>query len=443
MTRTSRLEARSTSRLGAIRAVAGRPDAEGRANGSWRGSRLLTLLVLATVVAQLPPVKALFYEQFRVALYLGFAAAVFIALRMKSRASAPLLVAFTWVMGYAAALVLVLTLISGEASMTPLIEVMAPCGVLLAAYRSEQGRRQTGYTLFFYEVLAAILGAWAVIHYNSGAAISRAYVVESKNQIGPILGIACLAALFFALKRWAVGGGRSAVAGIMHSVLATTLLLSMLYVRNRSGIVGVTIVGCMMVFHALGRLSMVRKVVVALLGACAASLAIVFDAFGSIAGFYWDSLTLNYDPSDMDSVSAGRLEGYRWALRFIWENPLLGESGSPGDVAMIPHNYLLNKWVLYGLVGAAPFVLYYLGLWWRVLARGGRASASSELSQLSRALLLFVLLVSLVEYSYPFGPGTSTVMVWFILGLDLARRQSEEDVVTAAPVVRKGGSSVR
>ena len=90
-------------------------------------------------------------------------------------------------------------------------------------------------------------------------------------------------------------------------------------------------------------------------------LLFVFGVFNGLIDFVWKSMTLNYDVTDMQSLSAGRTDVYKMALLVCFRiSPIFGEIGSDVIFDRTPHNYILNNWVRYGVVGSMPLVIFYL-----------------------------------------------------------------------------------
>ena len=114
-------------------------------------------------------------------------------------------------------------------------------------------------------------------------------------------------------------------------------------------------------------------------------------------------------------LSAGRTDVYKFALEFAIQHPILGELEGFRFIYGNPHNYILNKWVNYGILGSLPLVLFYLYLWFFAF-KEIKSHVKNTNFTLPLWVLLFSLVVSLFEYTYPYGPGTSQLMVWFLLG---------------------------
>ena len=102
-------------------------------------------------------------------------------------------------------------------------------------------------------------------------------------------------------------------------------------------------------------------------------------------------------------------------MEFIKQYPVLGELETGKSISVTPHNYILNKWLNYGIIGSLPIVLFYLYLWFFTI-KGIFISKKTLGFKLPVWVLLFSLIVSMFEYTYPYGPGASQIMVWFLLG---------------------------
>lgn len=131
-----------------------------------------------------------------------------------------------------------------------------------------------------------------------------------------------------------------------------------------------------------------------------------------LTNFLWNSLTLNYNINDLNSLSAGRTDGYLEALKISIKNPLFGQLSNNISLEHQVHNYILNKWIKYGIFGSLPIIAFYIYLW-KISLKGVFLNNKSNVVFY---ILLFSLIVSILEYTYPFGPGVSQIMLWFLLG---------------------------
>jgi len=137
------------------------------------------------------------------------------------------------------------------------------------------------------------------------------------------------------------------------------------------------------------------------------------------------AFTLNFDLHDLNSLSADRINTYKLAVEYIRMYPAFGELTAGESLYGIAHNYILNKWVKYGLIGSLPFVLFYIYLVLVIMKNAFFEGVNLEGKKTAHWLLIYGFIISVFEYTFPFGPGTSQVMTWFMLGNYLSNRNKE------------------
>jgi O-antigen ligase len=136
----------------------------------------------------------------------------------------------------------------------------------------------------------------------------------------------------------------------------------------------------------------------------------------NIFRYIWDSIFLNYDTNNLNSFSAGRIDTYISAINFSIKNPLLGLlNGYSSFYDSSPHNYILFNLVNFGIVGSFPFIIFYLYIFYFALKKDTKINNNDVFKVLTFAFIA-LLVISNLEYTYPFGPGVSQLMVWFLMG---------------------------
>jgi len=125
------------------------------------------------------------------------------------------------------------------------------------------------------------------------------------------------------------------------------------------------------------------------------------------------AFTLNFDIYDIESISSGRYSVYKEAIEVIKEYPLWGTSKNHILFYGMPHNYLLNKLLLYGFVGSVFFLIIYLIIAWTILK--GTIVSRPNVKNIGLFIFIIPLIISFFEYSYPFGPGTANIFAFLLL----------------------------
>lgn len=377
----------------------------------------LMTLTLITVIQQLPPLAG-YYQLLRSFLYVGFASLVVVSLLSTRRGSGerPLLSHLGWMVAWVATVTAVSALLSERAGADQLTLILVPLGILLVSSRVTLSAARMTRLLASYVGLVLIMATWTILVYSPSWSISGVYAVPHKNQVGPMIGIAAVIVLFALASRRDRPSEHTGAVYLWGGLALLALLVTMMLVRNRAGLLAVFIVSLVILrnrFHGLGAARSILS-----LFATGWVLLVLLTAgyLAPIGGFIFDSFTANYDITDVGSLSAGRTEGFQEGWHYFLQSPILGELVANEPFVGTPHNYALNVLVRLGLVGALPLIAFHMYLWAIALRGAASRTRMPGIAELASYLLLFSLIVAQFEYTYPFGPGVSQVMIWLILG---------------------------
>lgn len=376
----------------------------------------ISFLVILTIIQQMPIIKDLYYEQIRGLLYFLFGLLTAVSLISFNRIiKYKTLKFFSLVILYGFVLAIVVYFFTRNISDFNLGEIVVPYGVLICSLSTYFTDIQIRRLLRTYIILAAVLGISSVFFYGSGFIINQNYFLEAKNQIGTLLGVATIIAEVLLVKDQKASVRKK----IVLFTLFIGLLFSIVFIRNRSSLVGIFGITCLLSGNVLRGKKTIKFYLLLtflLIGFIIATLTGVFDGLMDI---FINSLTMNYDVTDLDSLSAGRTDVYLQAIDFIKNNFFLGEMGGTEFISTtLPHNYVLNKMVELGFLGSLLFLSLYFYFWIFVI-KNLFLKRSKYLYGIPLWVMLFSLIISLFEYTYPYGPGTSQLMVWFMLGQQL------------------------
>jgi len=374
--------------------------------------------VMLTAIQQYPIIASKFYNEARILIYLIF---VFLSVigvkRLIAMEVPPLIRQFFVAVTIIAIELLFFRLLGSKVLFTEILEFLIPLGLLVFSFSVPMSEKLLEFFLVIYSLSISVLGVLLFLLYGPGFAIVEQFFYGSKNQVGPLLSIAIVIVLHKLVFRKQNSGSRKIFA-ILLSVILMSAIVALFILRNRSGILGISIITTLMILVAfLQKRSLLRVIWVVLI----CFLTIVLFIAGSLDPFFElmnNVFFLGTVSTDLDSVSSGRWNVYVRSLTFVSRNPLFGELFSEDGIPETAHNYVLNKWVKYGLIGSMPQVFMYLYLC-VFLAKEFLRKVQNR-SKLALWLLLLGLLISLFEFSYPYGPGTSQIMVWFLIGQYLA-----------------------
>lgn len=247
--------------------------------------------------------------------------------------------------------------------------------------------------IFFYTIAAVSL----VFTYASGFLIYEQYFPIPKNQIAPAFGIACIMSLYFAFKK------DKMVERLLYLLFFGILLASLLVIRGRAAIVSVLIAAIVFIFFYLHN----RKYKII-------TIIIAVSLFPFIGQYLYDALFLNYDVTDIDSISTGRYERILEGLAYLQNYPLTGQLANPIYKGRTIHNYVLISLVTYGIIVS----ILLLCIYFRYIIEIFKAIKKNTFQkyEVGPLVMLIIFIVSLFEYTYPYAPGSAIFFPFFLMG---------------------------
>lgn len=372
---------------------------------------ILVFLISLTVLQQMPVFKDMYYIQIRSVLYFLFGIYSIISLlSINKLLKFNMIKYFTITIVYTIILSVVISFF-GENSIS-ILELIIPLGILVSSINTNFNKEQLNRLLKWYIFLALLLGLSSIFYYGEGFTITQNYFLVGKNQIGPLLGISSLIT-----GLWIFDNNQLKDKGnyiILKIVVFIFLISSIMIIRNRASLVAIIITLILFIMREYRFKKNVKNILAAQFFIILIFIFITSGLFGNITDAVWKSVSYNYNVNDLNSLSAGRTEVYKYALEFIYQHPILGELSGERFSYYTPHNYILNKWVGIGIIGSLPIILLYLYLWFYSI-RGILIKGNGRFN-FPIWVLFFSLIVSIFEYTYPYGPGVSQLMVWFLLG---------------------------
>lgn len=281
----------------------------------------------------------------------------------------------------------------------PVIDLSIVFIIILIGLNINLNKKQLSTVIILFIVLNSIAALSIVYTYATGFIIHQLYLPVPKNQISPVYAFSFMLSLYYTYK----------YKGTLKILLYTTsflLILSLFVLRGRAAILAVFIAISFWLFYYIKK----KKIIYLYI------LMIIFSLYYGW-DFVYDSLFLNRDLTDIDSISAGRFDNYLRGVSYFFKYPLFGELTGPefkGIDNSELHNYILINIVRYGiLLSSMLFIVYfsYLHLIFRKIK-------NNNYGVLDVTFLLFLMLfvVSMFEYGPPFGSGTMVFFPFFLFG---------------------------
>lgn len=313
----------------------------------------------------------------------------------------PLLKTHTFYLFISSVVVFVLHAFGADASFSPLRDLLISLVILMIGINMELNLKQFKTLITVFIVFYTISALSIVFTYAPGFVIQEQYLAIPKNQLAPVYGVSVIIALYFAFKQKGIG------KWIYYS-FAVLLLASLLVIRGRAVIVAVFFTTLIFIVYYIRNIKYQFIIVV-----------LIMISLPFIGQYIYDSLFLNYDITDLDSISTGRMERNVMGVEFFLKYPIAGELRNLFKGSTI-HNYILITLVSYGaFIGSLILIIYFKYIMTVIKSIRNNTFKLVEVAPLA---MLVLLIVSLFEYTYPYAPGSAVFFPFFLMGQYLKSR---------------------
>lgn len=260
-------------------------------------------------------------------------------------------------------------------------------------------------SLFSFAVLFA---AFMQVRINIGGfRIEEQYLVDGKNRLGAMLASSSVSLLLLYYDK-KDGINHKLALNIFYLACFAISIVLIVTIRARAALLAIIVMLVLIIYltkrkYFLLYMAILVPVVVLLL-------------------YFMPDYILNYVS---DSISAGtqrrglfsgRTETYKAAIQVIRNNPFLSDvKNNLPDIGWV-HNYPLLKLYNYGLLFSWPL----LGLYIYSFVHSLKESVANKIDDCfagGYTILIVPFMISLLEPTFPFGPGTVTVFNYILLGI--------------------------
>lgn len=256
-------------------------------------------------------------------------------------------------------------------------------------------------TLLVFGLSTLFSGVSQVFTNIGGFTIEDQYLVDSKNSLGAMLASVEIAFIFM----WR--GQDSRFWRLLSFVLFIVCLAVIITIRARAALLAVLIVTLIyFVVSSKNKGAMIMRVL-------AFVVFIVIIAFipSEMSDYVQQSIFAGTQGED---VTSGRMGTYTTALNFIAQNPFLGDIENKTHIAWI-HNYIFLNLYNFGLIFSLPVLILYFYLLVYSVKYTIRMRAGYR--YLGYTIVIIPFVISMLEPTFPFGPGTVTVFNFILLGM--------------------------
>lgn len=269
--------------------------------------------------------------------------------------------------------------------------------------------------LLFFSGATLTIGILNVFINVGGFQILEYSQTEGKNALGVLLATSSLIFLLLGINQ------KKGLERTIYLILMAVAIVVMLTIRSRAAAATSFIVLMYVIYQRVKRKDILAYV---LIGTVVAILVFILLP-SSIKNYVYDSFTLHQE----DDITSGRMQRNIIGVNFFSQHPLIGNLREKAELAWI-HNYPLELLCRYGLIFSLPVLLLYVYLLVVDLKRIIKCD-SHNIYSIGYYSLLVPYVISMVEPTLPFGPGTATVFNFILFGIALRNSSNKTDLLSS------------
>ncbi len=281
---------------------------------------------------------------------------------------------------------------------------------MIVGYTISMDEQQLSRMSLFYIIGSVLLGLYAIVFYTGSFSFEGdRTLITGKNQIGGMVAVGGAIATYFYLTSENRKG--------MYFALALLAFFVSAILRDRSAFVAFLFFAIVLSFKQFP----FYKVFLVLI----AMLLFYLFFKSTIDNFFINSLIGRGD-IDIEDLSTGRSARNAMGIQYLSSHFWVGELEASAHIPWI-HNYLLLRLVRYG-VWSMFFILIYLLFVVKIIKEYFRYK-ELQFDKMGFFIPIIPFFISLLEPSFPFGPGTVQVFVYVLFGhaLQQDHYQLQED----------------
>ena len=286
-------------------------------------------------------------------------------------------------------------------------------GSIMIGYDLKLEKRQQVFMILVFCITVLFSGIMQVIMNNGGFVIANQYLTDAKNSLGAMLATSCFLSVYLFLNF------SKRISKYLAMALVLLTFLVMVTIRARMAVVAFGFIG--LYYYFLIKKN--RNIILTLL-ICAIILFVgILFMPSSIVNYLEASFTAGTQSEDFTS---GRMYTYLQAISYLSQNPLFGNVQKLNQIGWI-HNFPLLKIYDYGLLFSWPILVLYVYICIHAVILSRRFEPLS-ITCLGSTCLLIPYMISMAEPTFPFGPGTVTLINFILLGMAEKERISQKSL---------------
>lgn len=225
-----------------------------------------------------------------------------------------------------------------------------------------------------------------------------------KNQIGAAFAVVSIACIVIAVEH------HNTWLKLIYTILSVLNLYPAIFLSCRTAQVSFVLV---VIFLLFKKYRLKAFIIVPL-----TILALVFIGGENLQNLLIESFVGNRDVTDVDDLSSGRVSRLSDSFNYFLDHPLFGFYGSGDNIMEMPENahmFILFRLTKWGIIGSIPFIALYF-TFFKIFIKSIRMN-----NMMVAGILLLAYIESFAEYTPPFGPGSSFIFMFVLIGVFLKK----------------------
>jgi hypothetical protein len=296
-----------------------------------------------------------------------------------------------------------------NADFKDIVQIFIPFSAILIGYNINISGNKYLKLLIIYCFSTLFVSVYSVYYFIGSFTILDQYMIEHKNALGAILSNsgAIILCIVFLKDTAKYRRGLLILFGII-------IFACLIVFRSRASFIA--LIFCLIVFIWLLLKNMRNGYLI--FGIILISSVVFYLSFDlTVPAFLQHFFYGAKDVSDLNSVSSNRVERNAAAINFISEYPMFGQLTTSYYLEWV-HNYVLLKVSQYGFLGSFPLLCLYFYLVLTILKNITRISEIG-IEHFGYIVMIIPFFISLLEPSFPYGPGSVQAIVYFMFGYSL------------------------
>ena len=274
---------------------------------------------------------------------------------------------------------------------------------MVVGYTLNITERQLSNMSLFYIISSILLGLYAIVFYTGSFSFAgNRTLITGKNQIGGIVAVGGAIAVFYYFT--------SETRKKLYLLIAVLSFFVSAVLRDRSAFVAFIFFIIMVSFKKFPAYKVFFVLSITFL--------MYFLFKSTIDNFFMNAL-IGRGSLDINNLSTGRSSRNEIGIQYLSDHFWEGELFHSANISLI-HNYLLLRLVRYG-VWSMFFVAVYL-LFLVKIIKEYFLEKQFQLDNMGFFIPIIPFFISLLEPSFPFGPGTVQVFVYVLFGYALQKQ---------------------